>query len=176
MKPRPRLTLATVAAVTVVYFVAGKLGLALAFLNASVTAVWPATGIALAALLLLGYRVWPAILVGAFLVNVTTTGPGHVLSSLGIAVGNTLEALVGAWLVTRFAGGQHAFDRARNVFKFALLGALVSTTISATIGVTCLALSHLARPGDVGFIWLTWWFGDAVGALVVAPVLLLWSA
>src|SRR5882762_8245718 len=93
-----------------VYFVAGKLGLKLALVNASATAVWPCTGIALAAFLILGYRAWPAILTGAFLVNVTTAG--SVASSIGIAVGNTLEGRLGADLVRLFANGRGAFDRA----------------------------------------------------------------
>ena len=80
-----------------VYFAAGKLGLRLAFEHASATAVWPPTGIALAAMLLFGYRMWPAIFVGAFLVNATTAG--SVWTSLGIAAGNTLEGLLGVWLV-----------------------------------------------------------------------------
>ena len=96
------------------YFVAGKLALQLAFLNASASAVWPCTGIALAALLLLGYRVWPAIFAGAFLVNFTTAGTA--LTSLGIASGNTLEALAGCYLVNRFAGGRYAFQRSQNIF------------------------------------------------------------
>src|SRR5438874_10066704 len=89
-----------VLALAAVYFAAGKLGLRLAFVHANATAVWPPTGIALAGLLLLGYRVWPAIFLGAFLVNITTAG--SVVTSLGIATGNTLEALLGACLVNRF--------------------------------------------------------------------------
>src|SRR2546430_5457305 len=91
----------TCAALAVVYFAAGKFGLTLAFVNASATAVWPPTGIALAAFLLLGPGVWPAILLGAFLVNVTTSGA--VVSALVIALGNTLEGFVGAYLVIRLA-------------------------------------------------------------------------
>lgn len=83
-------------------------------------------GIALAAVLLFGYRVWPGIFLGAFLANVTTAG--SVATSLGIAAGNTLEALVGAWLVQRFANGRHAFDRPQDVFKYVLLAAFFSTT------------------------------------------------
>ncbi|HWZ84667.1 MAG TPA: EAL domain-containing protein [Thermoanaerobaculia bacterium] len=173
MKPRPFPSAAALATLAVVYIVAGKLGLTLAFQNASATPVWPATGIALAALVILGYRAWPAILIGAFFVNLTTTG--DVVSSVGIALGNMLEALAGAYLVTRFAGGRHAFDRARDVFKFTLFAALGSTLISPTIGVGSLLLSGLARPIDFGSVWLTWWFGDAAGDLLVAPVLLLWS-
>src|SRR6266566_9720096 len=120
----------------VVYVVAGKLSLMLASLHASASPVWPPAGIALAALLLLGYRVWPAIFLGAFLVNATTAG--NIATSLGIAAGNTLEALCGAWLVNRFAGGTRVFDRAQGVFKFAF-AAMLSTLVSPTLGVTTLA-------------------------------------
>ena len=157
--------------VGVVYVVAAKLGLAFAIVHASATPVWPPTGIALAAMLLLGRGIWPVIFVGAFLVNVTTAG--SVLSSLGIAAGNTLEAFVGAALVTRLAGGAAVFERARNIFKFVALAGLVSTAVSATIGVTTLSLTGYARWADFGPIWLTWWLGDAAGDLVVAPVVLL---
>src|SRR5947208_2431243 len=157
--------------VGVVYVVAAKLGLAFAIVHASATPVWPPTGIALAAMLLLGRGIWPVIFAGAFLVNVTTAG--SVLSSLGIAAGNTLEALVGAALVTRLAGGAAVFERARNIFKFVALAGLVSTAVSATIGVTTLSLTGYARWADFGPIWLTWWLGDAAGDLVVAPVVLL---
>lgn len=159
-------------ALAAVYFVAGKLGLKLAFVNASVTAVWPCTGIALAAFLSLGYRVWPAILAGAFLVNLTTTGSWA--TSIGITVGNTLEGVLGCYLVTRFGGGQHAFGRAQDIFKFGFLAGMVSTTVSATIGVTSLALGGFADWTTYGRIWCTWWLGDAVGAVVVTPFVLLW--
>src|SRR5438874_12827140 len=93
---------------TLVYFIAGKVGLMLASLHASASPVWPPAGIALAVLLLLGYRAWPAIFVGAFLVNVTTAG--NFATSFAIATGNTLEALAGAWLVNRFAGRRNVFE------------------------------------------------------------------
>src|SRR6266700_8262604 len=128
-------TLPAIGVLTLIYFIAGKLGLKLAFLHASASPVWPSAGIALAALLLLGYRVWPAIFVGAFLVNATTAG--NIATSLGIAAGNTLEAVCGAWLVNRFAGGTRVFDRAQDVFKFAL-AAMASTVISPRFGVTSL--------------------------------------
>jgi PAS domain S-box-containing protein len=157
--------------VGVVYFLAGKLGLAFAVVHANATAVWPPAGIALAAVLLLGRGIWPAIFAGAFFVNLSTAG--SVLSSLGIAAGNTLEALVGAALVELFASGAAAFERAQDVFKFVAAAALFSTTVSATIGVSVLALTGYARWADFGPIWLTWWLGDAAGDLVVAPFLLL---
>ena len=155
-----------------VYFAAGKLGLILASVNANATAVWPCTGIALGAFLIYGHRVWPGILVGAFLVNLTTAG--SVATSVGIAVGNTLEGVAGCYLVNRFAGGQHAFARAKDIFKFGFLAGMVSTTVSATIGVTTLALGGFADWAMYGPIWYTWWLGDAVGAVLVTPFVLLW--
>src|SRR5216110_911842 len=155
-----------------VYFIAGKLGLMLASLHASASPVWPPAGIALAALLVLGYRAWPAIFVGAFLVNVTTEG--NVATSLAVASGNTLEAVCGAWLVNRFAGGTTVFDRPQGVFKFAL-AAVVSTIISPAFGVTSLALAGFADWTNYGAIWLTWWLGDTTGDLLVAPLIILWS-
>ena len=160
-------------AVAIVYFLAGKLGLHFAFLHASASAIWPPTGIALAAVLLFGRRIWPAIFVGAFLVNVTTSG--SIVSSLGIAVGNTLEATVGAWLVTRYAGGVRAFERLQDFLRFVLLGGLVGTAVSATVGVISLITSGEAAWTAFGAIWLTWWFGDVAGALIVTPVLVLWA-
>jgi len=165
-------TLPAIGVLTLIYFIAGKLGLKLAFLHASASPVWPPAGIALAALLLLGYRVWPAIFVGAFLVNATTAG--NIATSLGIAAGNTLEAVCGAWLVNHFAGGTRVFDRAQDVFKFAL-AAMLSTLVSPTLGVTTLALGGFAAWANYGPIWTTWWLGDTAGDLVVAPLVLLWS-
>src|SRR5713226_1038995 len=155
-----------------VYLIAAKLGLKLAFVHASATAVWPPTGIALAALLVFGYRAWPGIFVGAFLANITTEGT--VATSLGIAAGNTLEGVTGAYLVNRFAGGRNAFNRPQDVFRFAVLAGTISTMVSATVGVTSLSLGGFADWADYGAIWGTWWLGDAVGALLVAPLLVLW--
>jgi signal transduction histidine kinase len=172
MRSRRFSFLPLIGVLTVIYFVAGKLGLMLASLHASASPVWPPAGIALAALVLLGCRFWPAIFVGAFLVNVTTAG--NVATSLAIATGNTLEALVGVWLINRFADGANAFARAQGVFKFALAAA-ISTILSPLFGVTSLALAGFADWRNYGAIWLTWWLGDATGDLVFAPLVLLWS-
>src|SRR5881409_4042803 len=157
-----------------IYLLAGKLGLKLAFVHASATAVWPPTGIALAALLVFGYRVCPGIFAGAYLANIATAGT--VATSLGIAAGNTLEGLIGAYLVNRFAGGTHAFERPQDVFKFAVLAGMLSTMVSPALGVTSLSLGGFAHWADYGSIWLTWWLGDAVGDIIAAPLVLLWSA
>ena len=173
MKGRGPADVAIIAGLTAIYFAAGKLGLSLAFVHASATAVWPPTGIALAAFLFLGPRVWPGVLIGAFLVNLTTAG--SAVSSAGVAVGNTLEGLLAAYLVNRYANGRQAFERLRDVLRFAILAALVSPVVSATIGVTSLSATGYAQWADFGPIWLTWWLGDAGGALIVAPLLIVWA-
>src|SRR6266480_2858630 len=172
MQSRAFSGLPIIGLLTLVYFIAGKFGLMLASLHASASPVWPPTGIALAALLVLGYRAWPAIFVGAFLVNASTAG--NVATSLAVASGNTLEAMCGAWLVNRFAGGTTVFDRPQGVFKFAL-AAVVSTIISPAFGVTSLALAGFADWANYGAIWLTWWLGDATSDLLIAPLIILWS-
>jgi PAS domain S-box-containing protein len=172
MQSRAFFGLPVIGLLTLIYFIAGKFGLLLASLHASASPVWPPAGIALAALLVLGYRTWPAIFVGAFLVNITTAG--NVATSLAVASGNTLEAVCGAWLVNRFAGGTTVFDRPQGVFKFAL-AAVLSAIISPAFGVTSLALSSFADWTNYGAIWLTWWLGDTTGDLLIAPLIILWS-
>src|SRR5881398_800394 len=115
MRSRSFSGLPLIGLLAIAYFIAGKLGLMLASLHASASPVWPPAGIALAAMLLFGYRVWPAIFVGAFLVNLTTAG--NVATSFAIATGNTLEALAAAWLVNRFAGGRNVFERPQGRFQ-----------------------------------------------------------
>src|SRR3977135_2124585 len=164
--------LALLLGLALVYYLAAKLGLRFAYINSSVTTIWPPAGIALAAFVLYGYRVWPAILGAAFLANFTTTGA--VLPSFGIAVGNTLEGLLAAYLVNRFARGGRVFDRVRDILRFTLLAALVSTTVAASIGVLSLALGGLVSWTDASRVWLTWGLGDAVGDIVSAPAALPW--
>ena len=173
-------TVGAILALSGVYFCAGKFGLSLAFVNASASAVWPPTGLALAALLLGGYRLWPGIFLGAVAVNLVTllqsTSQGAVTTAFGIAIGNTLEAVLGAALVQRFANGVNAFERTQTVFKFVALAAIVSTLVSATFGVTSLCLAGRAGWHEYGSVWLTWWLGDMVSDLIVAPLLLTWLA
>jgi diguanylate cyclase (GGDEF)-like protein len=165
-------TLAIISILAVVYFCAAKVGLRFAFVHPSATALWAPTGITLAAFLIFGLRVWPGAFLGAFLVNLTTAG--SVLTSIGIATGNTLEGVASCYLVKRFSHGRYTFDRARDIFKFALLAGVVSTTISATIGVTTLTLGGFADRAMYWLIWRTWWLGDGAGAVVVTPLVLLW--
>jgi diguanylate cyclase (GGDEF)-like protein len=106
-------------------------------------------------------------------VNVTTAG--SVATSIAIAAGNTLEGVAGAWLVNRWARGCDAMNRTRDVFLFAILACILSTMVSATIGVTSLSLGGFAAWSDYLNVWVTWWLGDAVGDAVVAPLFLLWA-
>lgn len=168
------LKLAITISLTFLYFGAGKLGLSLALVNPSATTVWPPAGIALAAFLLFGEYVWPGIFLGAFLVNISTSG--LLLPSFTIAIGNTLEGLVGAYLVNRFAHGSQAFGRAQDVLKYGLLAGVISTAIGANIGVTSLLWNGLAVQADAVAVWITWWLGDAAGILVIAPLLILWAS
>lgn len=164
----------TLAGLAALYFATAKLGLALALVHPSASAIWPPAGIALAAFLVLGWEVWPAIFLGALLANVTTHG--SFATSLCIGVGNTLEGLLGAMLVNRYAHGRTFYIRPRDIVTFAGLAAALSTALSPTIGLTSLALGGFARWADYGHIWLTWWLGDAAGVLIVAPVLVLWAS
>ena len=156
------------------YIVAGKLSLRLASVHPSATPVWPPTGIAIATLAALGLRFWPFIFTGAFLVNLTTAG--SVFTSIGIATGNTLEAVIASFLVMRYANGRHAFEWTKDILRFAFFVVAISTPVAATLGVTSLTLGGFASWNQYGLIWRTWWFGDAAGALIFTPFLLLWTS
>src|SRR4051794_38502780 len=107
--------------VVLLYFLGAKLGLSLAFKNGSVSPVWPPTGVALAVLLLLGPSFWPAVLIGAFLSNLFLTPVGPFVSG-GISVGNTLEAVMGAYLLRKAFPGKDYFLRFKNVLQFLFFG------------------------------------------------------
>ncbi|HXT63849.1 MAG TPA: PAS domain S-box protein [Pyrinomonadaceae bacterium] len=164
--------IASIVLVAAVYFVAGKFGLSLASVHTNVSPVWPPSGLAIAALLLLGFRVWPGVLLGALLVNLTTPVP--VAAAVAIAVGNTLEA-VAAGGALRVFGFRNSVDRTRDVFKFVAI-TLICTALSATIGNISLIVWHSARWSQFPLLWLTWWLGDFTGAVTVAPLILTWLA
>ena len=168
----PAAKVTVIALVAGAYFLAGTIGLRFASVHVSASPVWAPAGMAIAFLLLLGSSTWPAILAGAFLVNVTTAS--SVVTSCSIAVGNTLEAMLGAWLLQRFAHGIHAFESPTDILKSALLAGFLSPMVSATIGVASVMLNQQASLEEFAVIWLTWWMGDATGILIVTPAILLW--
>jgi PAS domain S-box-containing protein len=169
--PKERLRSIGIGLVTAVLYIASaKWGLTLAFVAEQVSVVWPPTGIALCAVLLFGYRIWPAIAVGAFIANVTTHAP--VVTSLCIAAGNTLEAVVGGYLLNRIVGFRPSLERLRDIFGLIFCGAILSTTVSSTIGVTSLCLTGMQPWDRFGSLWSVWFLGDAMGDVIVAPLVL----
>ena len=168
--------IAGIALLAATYVLSGRLGFAASAVHPIVSSAWPPSGIALAALLLMGRRFWPAITIGAFVVNLTA-GIAPLVAA-GIAVGNTLEAVVAASLVTSIAGLRSSpkpLGRLRDVLGLVVLGAIASTTVSATIGVTVLTAFGGAPSIPYGTAWLAWWTGDAIGILLVTPFLLTWA-
>ncbi|HEY6122530.1 MAG TPA: PAS domain S-box protein [Pyrinomonadaceae bacterium] len=161
-----------ILAVAAIYFGSAKLGLSFAFIHSSVSPIWPPTGVALAAVLLFGNRVWPGIFLGAFIANAIT--PVTLPIAASIAVGNTLEALL-MGLILRVWSFHILLDRARDVFKL-VVAATAGTAIGASIGTTTLCVGHAASWNQFGELWLTWGLGDLAGAVTVAPLILAWSA
>ena len=166
------IVLAQAACLAAAYFAAAKLALLLAIPPGYATALWPGSGIALAALLLAGNRLWPGVWVGSFAANVTIEG--SLFASAVIATGSALQAVAGAELVRRHIGIPFRFGRAEEVVKFVGLAALIAT-IAPTCALLPLGLAH-AMPGIELFRnWLTWWQGDATGIILVAPLVLSWA-
>jgi signal transduction histidine kinase len=154
------------------YLAAAKLTLAFAIPPGYATAVWPSSGIALAALLLLGWRAWPGVWVGAALANFSIQYSAPLAAA--IATGNTLEALACAVLVRRYVGAHGRFERGEHVVRF-VAAVLASCAVAATVAVLSLGAGARMAWGDAFDNWMTWWLGDAAGIIIVAPLLLIWS-
>ena len=159
--------------IAIIYVGLAKLSLALASVHPSATPIWPPTGYALGAVLLLGYRISSAIFFGALIANAITAG--SIGTSLAIATGNALESLVGAYLINRWSDGLSTFDTPGGVTRFALICLIPSTMTSATLGVGSLSLGGYADWSEFRSIWTTWWMGDVAGALVITPAIVLWG-
>lgn len=159
------------ALLAVVYIVAAKLGLSLAYTTRQITTVWPPTGIALVALLVMGWRYWPGVAAGAFIANLLTNEP--VLVAAGIAVGNTLEALAGAGLLKRLGRFRNVMETPRDAL-WLTVAVLVAVLVAATIGTLSLGLGGLIAWHAFWSNWLVWWAGDAMGGLLIGPLLLVY--
>jgi len=158
----------------ILYVLSAELGLQLAIVHDNVTAIWPPSGIALAALLIFGMRLWPAIAAGAFAVDLIAGLP--LAPALGIATGNTLAAVAGALLVKKLVRDEHPLDTLRGVLVLIIGGGLAATMISATVGTTTLLDAGLASRPEYSAIWLTWWLGDTGGVMLFTPLLLAWQS
>lgn len=173
-----RLSLAPYAVLLTVVFAAyvgaALFGLSVQPMNTFATLIWAPTGIALAALTLAGYRLWPAVFFGALIANLFVGAP--IAVALGIASGNTLEALAGSFLLRKIRSGtlEFSFANLKETLVFIFGSALGATTISASIGVTSLVLGNIVPAAELTGTWITWWIGDVLGALIVAPFLLRW--
>ncbi|HYS68598.1 MAG TPA: MASE1 domain-containing protein [Gemmatimonadaceae bacterium] len=163
-----------IAVIAVLYVMSGRAGLNIETISGFATLVWPPTGIALAALLLGGYTLWPGVFIGAVVANVLTGAP--LLVAVGFGVGNTLEALIGAYALIRLVNFRPAIDRVQDALGLIVLAAGLSTLVSATIGVASLVLGGITPRSQVLDTWRAWWLGDAIGALVVAPPILVLTA
>jgi len=166
--------LARLAALVAVYITTARCGLLMEAVSGFATTVWPPTGVSLVALSLFGYRLWPGIAIGALLVNVSAGAP--LLAACGMAAGNTIEAVLGTYLLRRFTGFQGSLDRIRVVLGLIVLAAGLSTMMSATIGVTSGWLGGVIPSASFGRAWSTWWLGDAMGDLILARLLFAWIA
>lgn len=166
------------------YYLVGRVGLLLAIPPGYATAVWPASGVALAGALLFGYRIWPGILLGSFLINVWTsfdaTNAASIVKSIllatSIGLGASLQAVVGALLIHRFVRFPSALAEAKDVIKFLVVGGPVSCLVNSTWGVTNLLLADVIEGVDYAFHWWTWWVGDTIGVITVTPLVLIWAA
>ncbi len=153
------------------YHLAARLGLKMAYLQANTSPVWPPTGIAIAVLMLFGLNLWPGITLGVLVGSVLTGAPFSL--AIGMALGNTLEAVIAVYFLKRFLHFHDSFDRLNDVIGLIVV-ALIATAISATIGTSTLVLTTETPRSAFFDIWITWWVGDLLGALVVAPFILVW--
>jgi serine phosphatase RsbU (regulator of sigma subunit)/integral membrane sensor domain MASE1 len=162
--------LSELSVVLTAYILCGVVGLAVPFTSGNVSPVWPAAGVALAAMLAIGRRVWPAVLIGAFLVNLFTPIPP--VAALAIAVGNTAGPVAAALLLRRLNWFRPSLTRSRDLAALIVFGAFGGTAISATLGALTLSLVPGNPWSGFGAAWTIWYLGDATGVLTVTPLLL----
>lgn len=174
--------LVSAACVAAVYFLTGRLALLLAIPPGYASAIFPAAGVALAGLLMFGYRAWPGVLLGSFLINVWTSVDAEgaslraYLLPICIGLGASCQAILACWLVRRFVRFPNQLENELDIAKFLALGGPVSCLVSPTLGVSSLVVGKVVEPADFSFSWFTWWVGDSIGVLLFAPLVLIWSS
>src|SRR5262245_21337769 len=142
---------ARILLLTALYALVGRVGLSLEPVGGFATLVWPPSGIALAALVLYGWALWPGVFFGALLVNIWIGAPPSV--ALGIAAGNTLEGVLGAWALSKIQGFNPSLERLKDVIALVALPACLATAVSATAGATSLELGGVIKPGAFREVW-----------------------
>jgi diguanylate cyclase (GGDEF)-like protein len=162
-----------IVSIAVAYVVAGRGGLMFGYVNPAATPVFPPAGLALGALLVLGYRVWPIILLGGTLLYSSVLGV--VPAAPILAAANTAEGLFMAYLINRFAGGRHALQTPRHAIRFAALAGLVAVTCGATVATVALVLLGHAPWMTYDAIWINWSLGSFAGTVIAAPLVLLFA-
>lgn len=172
-----------ILALALAYFAGGKLGALLSIQPGYATVIWPASGIALAGTLIFGYRVWPGVLIGAALVNLSISLSGTnplpidtaATISFAIGCGAALQAVIGAYLLRRFVGYPNPLAAEKEVFTTLFLGSLVSSLVNATVATSVSMAMGLISHRSFLANWSTWWLGDAMGILIFTPLVLVWA-
>lgn len=172
---------ARLAILSFLYVLTGKLGLLLALPPGYATIIWPPSGIALGMLIIGGPRLWPGVLAGSLLLNAYNSGvfadaswfSAKLLAAIAIAIGSTLQALVGRALIARFLGLPLRLNTVRDILRLLALGGPLTCVIAASIGVSTLAALGIVPSADIAANWLAWWSGDLLGVLVFMPLVLL---
>jgi signal transduction histidine kinase len=161
-----------IALLAILYFLTGKFGLTLNAVNVFAAPVWFPTGLALTALFIGGYRLWPGVFLGAFFVNLLSGAP--FFSAFGMGMGNVLEAVIGIYILKRF-GFHRSLEKVHDVIILTLIAGPLSALVSSSIGVTSMLLGHVIVPEHFMQTWFTWWIGDTLSDIIVAPFLLIWT-
>ena len=174
MQNRNLTTFTRVVVLIALYFIGGLIGKETSFLSGSVALVWPPAGIALAAILLFGYRFWPGVALGAVLFSFMNGVPFGFFT-LGTAIGNTMGAIVCAYLLERFIAFDNAMERTRDVTGYIGLACFLGTTVNALFNVVSLAYSGAVAWDNLFSATLVWWVPNALAGLVVAPFIITWA-
>jgi len=178
LKSRYGIFIFRITCLALLYFVTGYLGLLLAIPPGYSTAVWPASGVALAALLLFDNRLWPGVFFGSFLVNLISNQQlsdvigvvSFVFLSMSIAIGATLQALVGSYLINKRVDIRTGLLTARSIILLLALGGPLSCVIAASWGVSSLWLYNVISGAEFAYSWAVWWVGDSIGVLLMLPL------